>query len=54
MLIKRNEWRLGDLKLINVCVNLFFDFLNGKRISRFYFKFIFCYFIYGKIYLLIN
>lgn len=54
MPIKRNEWRPGDLKLINVCLNLFPDFSNCKRTSRPYFKLISCYSIHGKIYLLTN
>lgn len=49
-----NGGQLGDLKLINVCLNLFPDFSNCKRTSRPYLKLISCYSIHGKIYLLTN
>lgn len=49
-----NGGQLGNLKLINVCLNLFPDFSNCKRTSRPYLKLISCYSIHGKIYLLTN
>lgn len=46
-----NGGQLGDLKLINVCLNLFPDFSNCKRTSRPHLKLISCYSIHGKMYI---